>query len=63
MAQLAHVSSQASYGGYMKEYDKEGNYNETLLPSRSLLPATSKVEVTRSLHKTRHAGKLGLTMS
>lgn len=59
MAQLAHISSQASYGGYMKDY-KERNDIEILLPSLSLLPATSKVEVMCSLHKTRHAWKLGL---
>lgn len=33
MAQLAHISSQAGYGGYMKKYDKKRNYIEIHFPS------------------------------
>lgn len=55
MAQLAHISSQASYRGYMKEYDKEMNYTEILLRVLPLLLATSTAELTQSLCKTTHA--------
>lgn len=39
----------------MKEYNKDRNYIEILLLRLSLLPATSKVEVLCSFHKTKHA--------